>query len=322
MAITKYKYLFGPVNSRRLGVSLGVDLAPRKVCTLDCVYCEVGATTVLTTERKEYVKYEKVVTEITDYINSQPKPDYITITGSGEPTLNIRFGDVINFIKTNYPGIKVAVLTNGTLMIDPQVRSEMLNADLVMPSLDAVSKEVFERIDKPESSIDMGEYIQGIADFRDEFNGELNLEILFLKGYNDGDKELKLLKDAILKIKPDKVQLNTLDRPGVEKDLIPLSKFELEELVGKLNLENIEIIARHNQKSPNSANITDLKSSILETLKRRPVTVEDLVSVINLSYEESVFNLEELVKEGRAEKVYESSGIFYRFLVKKKEKRN
>jgi len=123
-----YKYLFGPVPSRRLGISLGVDLVPKKVCTLDCVYCEVGHTTKLTTERREYILYDKVTTELRDYFSNNPDPDYITFSGSGEPTLNSRIGDVLQFIKKNKPTIPVAVLTNGTMLYDKKVRDELLDA--------------------------------------------------------------------------------------------------------------------------------------------------------------------------------------------------
>ena len=148
-----YKYLFGPVPSRRLGMSLGVDLVPKKVCSLNCVYCEVGKTTKLTLDRMEYVKYDKVIAELKQFMSSNPKIDYITFSGSGEPTLNIKIGDVMNFIKKNYPEIKTAVLTNGTLLFDKKLRTELLQADVILPSLDAASQEVFEKIDRPNPSL-------------------------------------------------------------------------------------------------------------------------------------------------------------------------
>ncbi len=144
-----YKYIFGPVPSRRLGMSLGVDLVPHKVCSLDCVYCECGKTTKLTTDRMEYILYDKVTDELKHFIENNPAPDYITFSGSGEPTLNSRIGDVLEFIKKIKPDIPVAVLTNGTLFNDKQVRSEIMDADVVLPSLDAASQEVFEKINRP-----------------------------------------------------------------------------------------------------------------------------------------------------------------------------
>lgn len=318
MSKTKYKYLFGPVNSRRLGVSLGVDLAPRKVCTLDCVYCEVGATTVLTTERKEYVKYDNVISELDDYLTKYSYPDYITLTGSGEPTLNSRFGDILIYLKKNYPEIKVAVLTNGTLMNDPKVREEMMIADMVMPSLDAVSVESFNKIDKPAKNINIEDYINGIACFGKEFKGEFNLEILLLHGYNYNESELTLLKTVIQKINPSRVQLNTLDRPGVLDNLIPLSKEELEGVVKFLELPNVEIIARNLQPKSKSVDFTDSKSAIIELLKRRPCRIEDIIAVMDMSLGSIQEVLLGLTNEGRIEKIEESSVLFYRFLVRKK----
>ncbi len=317
-----YKYLFGPVNSRRLGVSLGVDLAPRKVCSLDCVYCEVGATTVLTMERKEYVKYDKVVEELHHYLENNPMPDFVTITGSGEPTLNSRFGDVILFLKTNYPLVKIAVLTNGTTLNNPEVRRELLPADMVMPSLDAVSKEVFEKIDKPESSINIDEYISGLIHFSQEYKGELNLEILFLKGYNDHESELKLLRDIILKIKPTRVQLNTLDRPGVLADLKPLTYNELEVVAKIIDYPNIDIIARRSEaKQSSESKVTISESMVLELLKRRPCTLFDIAEVtIESDFEKINEILEVLIQKGRVEEVVENGVRFYKFIIQQKKK--
>ena len=159
-----YKFLFGPVPSRRLGMSLGVDLVPKKVCSLDCVYCEVGKTTKLTLDRKEYIKLEKVKEELTHYFNHYPDPDYITFSGSGEPTLNIYIGEILQFIKQNRPEIPVAVLTNGTLLYDKNVREAIINADVVLPSLDAATEDTFKKINRPTKDLSFDKYIQGLIE--------------------------------------------------------------------------------------------------------------------------------------------------------------
>ena len=164
-----YKYLFGPVPSRRLGISLGVDLVPRKVCSLDCVYCEVGKTTRRTLQRKEYIPVNKVKEELIDYFKNNPAPDYITFSGSGEPTLNICFGEILHFIKQKKPDIPVAVLTNGTLLNDKNVREALLDADIVMPSLDAATEYVFQKINRPPKSLTIEKHINGLIDFRKDF---------------------------------------------------------------------------------------------------------------------------------------------------------
>ncbi|MDD2563217.1 MAG: radical SAM protein [Salinivirgaceae bacterium] len=243
-----YKYLFGPVPSRRLGMSLGVDLVPKKVCTLDCVYCEVGKTTKLTLDRKEYIKFDKVKEELIHYFNNNPDPDYITFSGSGEPTLNSRIGEMLQFIKQIKPNIPVAVLTNGTLFYDKKVREALLNADVVLPSLDAATNEVFMKINRPATNLTTDQYIQGLIDFRSEFKGKIWLEIFILPDYNDTDHELSELKKVILKIKPDSIQLNTLDRPGTISNLRGATREELQRISNLWKLDNVEIISSSQER--------------------------------------------------------------------------
>ncbi|MBS0009913.1 MAG: radical SAM protein, partial [Bacteroidales bacterium] len=223
-----YKYLFGPVPSRRLGISLGVDLVPAKVCSLDCVYCEVGKTTKLTTHRREYILYSRVTEELEHYFENNPDPDFITFSGSGEPTLNSRLGDVLTFIKEKRPNLPVAVLTNGTLLGDEKVRSELSGADVVLPSLDAATEETFKRINRPDPGIEIEKYINGLVQFRKDYPGKIWLEVFILPGYNDHPEELLAMKKAIQRINPDSVQINTLDRPGTEVSLIPATRAEMQ----------------------------------------------------------------------------------------------
>lgn len=173
-----YKHLFGPVPSRRLGMSLGIDLIPKKVCSLNCVYCEVGKTTKLTLDRMEYVKYGRVIAELKQFMSNDPKIDYITFSGSGEPTLNSRIGDVINFIRKEYPDVKIAVLTNGTLLFDQKLRTELLQANVILPSLDAASQSAFEKINRPDSNLKIETYIQDLIDLRKEYKGNIFIERL------------------------------------------------------------------------------------------------------------------------------------------------
>ncbi|MBU1195858.1 MAG: radical SAM protein [Proteobacteria bacterium] len=275
----QYKHIFGPIPSRRLGVSLGIDLVTHKTCSLDCLYCECGKTTRLTRKRKEYVKTEDVTAELEHYFDHHPLPDYVTFSGSGEPTLNTGLGQVIDYIKQKSPSVKVAVLTNSTLFDDPQVRKELLKADLVVPSLDGATPEAFERINKPIKGMDVQDIIQGIIDFSKEYTGKIWLEVLILPGINDGDADLEVLKDVIKKIKPDTVQLNTLDRPGTCADIVPASKEQLEQIKIKLEYPSVQIIARVDETINARLNIQDLESAILETVHRRPCTKKDLLQI-------------------------------------------
>jgi wyosine [tRNA(Phe)-imidazoG37] synthetase (radical SAM superfamily) len=164
-----YNYIFGPVVSRRLGLSLGIDLVPMKTCSFDCVYCECGATTELTIERKEYVPTDDVCREIGQFMqNTSQKVDYITFSGSGEPTLHTGIERVIGYIKQNFPKQKIALLTNATLFNDKKVRDGVLDCDLIVPSLDAISPSVFERILGPHPSVTSGTVLEGIISLRKE----------------------------------------------------------------------------------------------------------------------------------------------------------
>lgn len=306
-----YKYLFGPVPSRRLGMSLGIDLIPKKVCSLDCVYCEVGKTTKLTTDRLEYVKYEKVIAELHDFMSSNPKIDYITFSGSGEPTLNSRIGDVLNFVKENYPKVKTAVLTNGTLLSDKKLRQDLLEADVILPSLDAAGQEAFVKINRPAAGIVLQDYIQGIIDLRKEYRGKIWLEVLFLKGYNDSEDELIRLKEAIEKIKPDSVQLNTLDRPGTVDGLIALTKEELQHIIDFWGFDHVEIIASQIERTTISSYRSDVESAILETIARRPCTLDDLHRLLGIHVNEINKYLGTLETEGKITTQSLERGVFY-----------
>jgi wyosine [tRNA(Phe)-imidazoG37] synthetase (radical SAM superfamily) len=306
-----YKYLFGPVPSRRLGMSLGIDLIPKKVCSLDCVYCEVGKTTKLTTDRLEYVKYDKVIAELRDFMSSNPKIDYITFSGSGEPTLNSRIGDVLNFVKENYPNVKTAVLTNGTLLWDKKLRQDLLTADVILPSLDAAGQEAFEKINRPAAGIVLQDYIQGIIDLRKEYRGKIWLEVLFLKGYNDSEDELMRLKEAIETIKPDSVQLNTLDRPGTVDGLIALTKEELQHIIDFWGFENVEIIASQIERTTISSYRSDVESAVLETIARRPCTLDDLHRLLGIHVNEINKYLGTLETEGKITTQSLERGVFY-----------
>ena len=314
-----YKYLFGPVPSRRLGMSLGVDLVPHKVCSLDCVYCECGATTKLTLDRKEYILYDKVITELDHFFANSPDPDYITFSGSGEPTLNSRLGDVLDYIKSKKPSIPVAVLTNGTLFNQESLRKELMKADLVLPSLDSARQTSFQSINKPNPLLDIENYIQGIVDFSKEYKGKIWLEILILPDYNDSILDLDKLLDAFLRINPERIQINTLDRPGVETDIRSASREELkkikdyweQKLSKKSTTIKIEIISAAPQRKNIQSYRSDMESAILETISRRPCTLDDLSNIIGTHINEINKYLDVLESENKIEVSRQERGIFY-----------
>ena len=306
-----YKYLFGPVPSRRLGMSLGIDLVPKKVCSLNCVYCEVGETTKLTLDRMEYVKYDKVIAELKQFMSNAPKVDYITFSGYGEPTLNSRIGEILSHIKQHYPDVKTAVLTSGALLYDKEMRGELLESDLILPSLDAASQTVFEKINRPNPKLKIEKYIQGLIDFRKEYKGGIWLEVFLLKGYNDSSEELALLKEAILKIEPDVVQLNTLDRPGTVKNLTPLSNEELQNIIDLWGIENVEIIAPATERSDIESFDTNIEATILSTIARRPCTLDDLHQILGIHVNEINKYLGVLEVNNKIKSTTLDRGLFY-----------
>ena len=306
-----YRYLFGPVPSRRLGMSLGVDLVPRTVCSLDCVYREVGKTTDLTVARGDYVDCDAVMAEISDYLGRNPDPDFFTFSGSGEPTLNSRIGEVIGFLKQQRHHIPVAVLTNGTLLHDPVLRRELLQADVVLPSLDAVTDPVFRRINRPAPSLSVERCIFGLREFRREFQGRIWLEVFILPGYNDSDEELNAFGDVIRSIGPDSVQINTLDRPGTVSGIYPASREQLERIRELWGIDGTEIIAASAQRKVSGGYRTDVESAIAETVSRRPCTVDDLSEILGRHVNEINKYLDVLEKEGVIERVSRERGVFY-----------
>ncbi len=213
------KYVFGPINSRRLGVSLGVDLVPLKVCPLDCVYCEARATTLLTMERKEYVPVDTVLEELESVLAASPQLDYITFSGSGEPTLNSRIGDVIRFVKSRYPQYKVCLLTNGLLLGDKELQKDISQLDLLIPSLDGSNAAEYEAVNRPVSSMPFDRFISDLKDYLPRAPMPVYLELFILPGVNDSDEAVSRFAEIIKSLKVDRVQLNTLDRPGAVPDL-------------------------------------------------------------------------------------------------------
>jgi len=306
-----YKYIFGPVPSRRLGMSLGVDLVPKKICSLDCVYCEVGKTTELTLARKEYINTEKIKEELANYFANNANPDYITFSGFGEPTLNTGVAEMIQFIKKINRLVPIALITNGTTFFDKKVRNAIKNTDLVLPSLDAATENVFQKINRPPKGLSIKKYIQGLIDFRKEFKGEIWLEIFILPGYNDTINELAELKKAILKIKPDSVQLNTLDRPGTIHNLRGATRKELHKIIDLWKLDNVEIIAKYPETKNRKSSRDDVEAAIIEIISRRPCTLNDLTKIMGLQPDELNKHLYILGKKEKIKTEEQERGIFY-----------
>ncbi len=301
-------YLFGPVRSRRLGLSLGVDLLPFKTCSMNCVYCECGPTTSHTAEIMEYFPTVDVIAELDAFLAPGPELDVVTFAGSGEPTLHSGLGDIIGFLKAKYPRYKVAVLTNGSLFWREEARRAVLAADIVAPSLDAVSPEVFRKINRPVRALDPAKIVEGLIQLRAEFRGELRLEVFIVPGVNDSPGELALIRDAALRIRPDIVQLNTLDRPGTDPSLAPADRAALERIRDFMAPLRAEIIGAPDYAKQAAPAGSD---AVLATLKRRPSTAGDLAASLGMDAAEIERALAELERAGIVEKRAGERGEFY-----------
>ncbi|MBU2537243.1 MAG: radical SAM protein [Proteobacteria bacterium] len=293
------KYVFGPVNSRRLGISLGIDLVPPKICNFNCIYCEIGATTTHTCARKEYIPLSELLAEIDTVLADREllnHLDVFTITASGEPTLHSGIGKIIRYIKEKSDK-PVVVLTNGSLLYLPEVRQDLLAADIVIPSLDAAREESYRRINRPAACSPLAELIEGLITFRKEFSGKFWLEILLASKINDSPEDIAALVAAVKEINPDKVQLNTVARPPLESFAKPLTRTELEGVARQLPGE-VEILVdfstRDREKFRNLS-----EDEIIEMLKRRPCTSNDVSEALNLDPDTTQIILHQLAASGR-----------------------
>jgi len=281
-------YIYGPVPSWRLGRSLGVDIIPFKICSFNCIYCETGRTTNLTVERKEYVSKVPVIEELKAFLSKRKNIDYITFSGSGEPTLNSKIGEMISEVK-KLTDIPVAVVTNSSLLNREEVRRDLREADVVLPSLDVVSQSPFESLNRPHPSLKIEEIINGLVEFRKEFKNEIWLEVLLVKGINDGPEEIRKLAEVIEKIRPDKVQLNTVLRPPAEEEVFALSQKELRSIQKQLP-GKVEVVRKF-RKVLKGGHIEKLETDIKNLLKRRPCTLSDISHALRVNPKEVMKNL-------------------------------
>lgn len=286
-------YVFGPVPSRRLGRSLGVDLVPLKTCTFDCIYCQLGRTTCKTVERKAWVPLEEVLNQLSDRLAT--RPDYITLSGSGEPTLFTPLDRVIDGIRA-LTDIPIAVLTNGSLLGDSAVQHELRRADLVVPSLDAGDEALFRLVNRPHDALSFEHVVAGLVSFRRHFRGQYWLEVLLVEPYTTAERALAALRRCVELIRPDRVQLNTVTRPPAESYAKPVSPARLAELAATFQ-PPAEVIAEHPASGELPAQACG-QEEILDLLRRRPCTAADLAAGLGMHPAQVVKLMETLCREG------------------------
>lgn len=302
------KHIYGPVPSRRLGASLGVDIVPYKVCSFDCIYCQLGRTTRMSRTPEVLVDTDEVMRELEQWLNNGQSADYITFAGSGEPTMHFDLGRMISGTK-RLTDIPVAVITNGSLFSDPSVRKAVAEADLVVPSLDAGCEDTFIKINRPHQELTFDEVIGGLIALSEDYANEIRLEVMLVDGINDSDEELSLMRDIIYQIAPDKVQVNTVDRPSRSGDAVAVCQDRLFD-AARMLYPGSEVIV-------NDLSIPAVESSLvseedlLELLRRRPCRMNDICLALGFHTHEATKILRKLVDDRVVIYVDESTDPFY-----------
>ena len=298
-------FLFGPVNSRRLGRSLGIDLFREKICNLNCVYCEVGPTTVPVNRRGRYSPTREILAEITEFCSDPHRlaaVDVLTVTAKGEPTLHLDLGVILRHIKslTDKP---VAVLTNGTTLTDDEVREALQLADIVVPSLDAVRPESFSKVDRPARGLAVEAVINGLRDFSRAYRGRLWLEILLVRDINDADADIDALLPVLTTLRLDRIQLNTVVRPPADPGARPVAEARLAEIARRLQAALAvpvdlpsPVVGFGDERDAAPLPTADaepaaLRQAIIQMVRRRPCTAADIDRVFHLGGAEKIEQL-------------------------------
>ena len=296
--------IFGPIPSRRFGISLGVDLSPdTKQCNFDCLYCELKPAKTVD-KMDSYPSVDEVLEAIKDSYAKHPKIDVITITANGEPTLYPKLDELIVKINEIKNDTKTLILSNGGTIYDKKIFDALLKFDTVKLSLDCVSQKCFKKLDRIHNNIDIEKIIESMIEFRKKTNKSFVLEILFVKNLNDKDEEIELLYEAVKKINPHRVDIGTIDRPPAY-EVKPVSFEVLESIAKRFENINVNIAYKNRPKQINSYS----SEEILSMLERRPLTLED---INNMFDENSKKELEKLIEMSKISLV-DSAGLnFYK----------
>lgn len=308
--MTTKRLVYGPVPSRRLGLSLGVDLVPFKVCPYDCVYCQLGPTRRLSTRRERFFPVAVLVEQVRSALAKGPRPDVITLGGSGEPALFEPLGELILALKS-LTELPVVLLTNGALFGDAEIRGEAALADMVLPSLDAGDEETFRAVNRPQESLTLASVVAGLEAFRREFSGPLWLEVMVVAGLNDGESQMGLIADLARRIAPHRVHLNTPVRPSPlgPSAVVPPDRLQEHR---RLFTPEAEVIADF-RFSPIEADHRGggLEERLLDLLSRRPCTVEDAAAGLAAAPNEIVKALAAIEASGKVTSRMHGSRRFY-----------
>jgi len=303
-------YVFGPVPSRRLGQSLGIDPVPLKTCNWNCVYCQLGRSVPLVNERREYAPREGMIEEF-EQVLSRAKPgeiDWITFVGSGETTLHSGLGWLVRQVKAR-TALPVAVITNGSLLYLPEVREDLSAADAVLPSFDAGDAQLYRRIDRPHPDITFERLVDGLTAFRNEYRGKLWVEVMLVRGLNDTEAALRDIAAVLAKIKPDEIHVVQPDRPACEPWVQPADREGL--LRAQAAFGDIARIIQPAAGDFALSSEASLVDAVVDIITRHPMREDEVIRTLHRwSPGELTAVLQELEDSGRAQAV-ERNGIRY-----------
>ncbi len=301
----QYQTLFGPVPSRRFGRSLGIDLTPLKTCSHNCIYCQLGETTNLTVQQDEYVDTALVIAELEEWLHSGVHADYLTLSGSGEPTLHSRFGDILEWINA-HTEIPSVLLTNGSLFDQPGVQQNARHASIVKITLSAWDQISYEHIHRPAMGLHFESIIAGQQKFQHGYDGQVWLEVMVLRGINDSVKAVNRIKRIVQTLQADEVQLNTVVRPPADFAAQPVPRETMKKLAAVIGGK---VIGVFRERKPDSR--VGWKG-ILNLLERRPCTAEDLIGAYGMHPNELSKYLGALIAEGKISTVREGNKVYYK----------
>jgi wyosine [tRNA(Phe)-imidazoG37] synthetase (radical SAM superfamily) len=301
----KFKYIYGPVNSRRFGKSLGIDLLPFKTCNFNCVFCQLGRTKKLVNERREYVPFEEVIKELKIAVNKF-LPDVLTFSGSGEPLLYSRLGEMIREIKKLFPDIKLSLLTHAPFIEKEEIRKELYGLDVFCPSLDAGTESTFLKIARPHREIKFKNILMGLLRMREEFRGEYHLEIMYIEGLNDNKEDIEGLREFVKKINPHRIYINTPLRPPAEKWVKFPDYKKVLEFANKIS-DKAEVVYSLEREREEEKELLD----IFDSIKRRPYSFDEIKKMTKIEEEKLKEELEKEVKKGNLRREIREGKEFY-----------
>jgi wyosine [tRNA(Phe)-imidazoG37] synthetase (radical SAM superfamily) len=307
----RYRHLFGPVRSRRLGLSLGLDLVPHKICSFDCPYCQVGATTSKTVERREYVPTAEILAEFDQWLSTDGRADCVTLAGSGEPTLHSGFGEILAGVAAR-SRFKRVLLSNGTFFWMPEVRAAAALSDVVKGTLSAWDDASFQALHHPHASLGFDRFVAGLCDMRSGFAGEYWIEVFLVPGLNDGDDQVRRMAALAQRIRPDRIHLNTAVRPPADAAVQAVPYERLAELATWFT-PTAEVAASGRPADGASGGhvVGDLAERLCALVSRHPASAADLAASMAIDRNAAESILKQLVQDGRLKTETRGGTTFY-----------